>query len=401
MRGFFLIFFAATFAATVCAQSELGKGQKKNNGGTNSGGNSGGKQNTGERSNGSGNRNGGGFGERNSGGNNSGGGFGNRNSGGGQNNGGGFGERNSGGNNSGGSQNSGGGFGNRNSGGTQNGGGFGSRNDGNRNTGIRDFGGERSGVEVPQRTSRIGRGESRYQGSNNDRNFGERAAEPNFRGIPRDFGSRDDRQVLRQDGLRRPIISGVRSGYYHYDSNWTDNRFCYPRYVFNPYTTVTIYPSPWYGYYSLPAYISADRCSDIRPTFFSFSWSNISNNYSNDRALDSALRDIRSLFRRADEDIVDDLVPRNGTVAIYFDGDFRYSLETDDFADLLLDGADNVRTTDYRINRIAYEDRFVKVYASQSYRDPWGITRFTYHTFVLEKERRRYVIRAFGTGSPF
>jgi len=364
VRGFFLIVFAATLAATVSAQAELGKGQKKN-----SGGNSGGKQERGggERNNGSGNRNGGGFGERNSGG----------------------------------SQNSGGGFGNRNSGGTQNGGGFGSRNDGNRNTGIRDFGGDRSGIEVPQRPSRIGRGESRYEGSNNDRNFGERAAEPNFRGIPRDFGNRDDRQVLRQDGLRRPIISGVRSGYYHYDSNWTDNRFCYPRYVFNPYTTSTFCPSPWYGYYSLPAYISADRCSDIRPIFFSFSWSNVSNNYSNDRALDSALRDIRSLFRRADEDIVDDLVPRNGTVAIYFDGDFRYSLETDDFADLLLDGADNVRTTDYRITRVSYEDRFVKVYASQSYRDPWGITRFTYHTFVLEKERRRYVIRAFGTGSPF
>lgn len=395
MRGFFLIVFAATLAATVGAQAELGKGQKKNNGGSNSGGKQ--ERGSGERNNGSGNRNGGGFGERNSGGSqNNGGGFGNRNSGGSQNSGGGFGNRNSGG-----SQNNGGGFGNRNEGGTQNGGGFGSRNDGNRNTGIRDFGGDRSGVEVPQRPSRIGRGESRYEGSNNDRNFGERAAEPNFRGIPRDFGNRDDRQVLRQDGLRRPIISGVRTGYYHYDSNWTDNRFCYPRYIFNPYTTSTFCPSPWYGYYSLPAYISADRCSDIRPIFFSFSWSNVSNNYSSDRALDSALRDIRSLFRRADEDIVDDLVPRNGTVAIYFDGDFRYSLETDDFADLLLDGADNVRTTDYRINRIAYEDRFVKVYASQSYRDPWGVTRFTYHTFVLEKERRRYVIRAFGTGSPF
>lgn len=371
-----------------------------------------------------GHRNGGGGGGGNSGGGSSGGGS--RSGGGGSGSGGGSqrndppprrtdgGSRN-GGDSGGGSRSGGGGGGSRNGGGDTGGGGGGSRN---------GTGGA-GPVNTDRDTSRGSYGGGTIDvGSNGDRSRSpSRSGNVNY-GANRNQYSRGSTGAIHID--RAPgfvhngnlahrvneseriglVRNGFRVGYYHYRRDWRDDYFCYPFYAFDPYAYDRCYSSPWYYYASLPPYLNSTRVIIVSsfPTTnwygYPYSWQSVDRYDRNARYddLDYTVQDIVDAFQRDDHRSLDRLVPRDGRVNIYTEGNYSYSLGANDFYDLYRDGIDNVQTTRYEIQSVQRDrDGNARVLARHEFTDPWGARQVVWHTYYLALEGRDYVIREFGT----
>lgn len=207
------------------------------------------------------------------------------------------------------------------------------------------------------------------------------------------------------------VVNGIRVGYYHYNQRWCDDYFYYPHYVFDPWAfNNRCYPSPWYYYVSIPAYVNPTRVIVVNtfPTQIwsgqAYQWQRNSNNFdrswNRDRSeLDYTLDDLVDAFERADRRAAGRLVPRSGNVNIYTDGRYGYSLNADDFYDLFMDGLFNNDTRRYEILNVEMNNRgdAARVYARHESVDPWGNRQTVYHNYYLERERRDFVIREFGT----
>lgn len=217
-------------------------------------------------------------------------------------------------------------------------------------------------------------------------------------------GTSIDRRVNQQEriGLN---TGGWRTGYYHYDRRWRDDWFFYPHYVFNPYAYETCYTSPWYYYPSCPPYIDSTRVIIVSGGVYSswngnpYRWNRPSNDRWGDYSdLDYTIDDIVSAFQDDNQRAINRLVPRNGNVAIYMDGRYDYSLNSDDFYDLYQDGIENVRTQHYEVIDSRFDgNNHARVVARQDFTDPWGKQTTIYHIYFLERERNKFVIREFGT----
>lgn len=235
-------------------------------------------------------------------------------------------------------------------------------------------------------------------------------------------------QIRREDRsrIRFDYDDGrVRVGYYHYDRNWRDDRFCYPYYVFNPYQVNTCVVSPWYYYPSLPAYINTTRIVYANGTEFSFigfpydyiparryddryddrdrgyrgDYRDRNDNPSRKRYLDYAIDDITDAFERQDQRAVDRLVPRYGTVTVTIDGSITYGVNSNDFYDMLMDAVTSSKTISYRIESVKANDDQAEVIASHQYLDPWGQRMEVFHRFNLVGERGGVFIRGFATSN--
>ncbi len=222
----------------------------------------------------------------------------------------------------------------------------------------------------------------------------------NYRNDPRPYGT---------------IYGGYRVGYYHYDRRWVDDRWCFSHYVFDPYYNSACVVSPWYWYASLPPYINSSNIVVVSsfPTAWvgsTYYWASRPSSYQydsydrydyrRDRDLDYALDDLVAAFEQRDSDAVDRLAPRRGRVNIYMDSRYNYSLESADFYNMYKDSVDSTRTRRYEILSIRWNGRnAARVRARHIYEDPWGRESSVVHTYYLEKDRRDYVIREFGTSN--
>lgn len=406
--------------STVGAQDPLSKGKGKGN------------------QTGGGSQTGGGGKSQGGGGGNSGGGLGNQGKSQGSGQGSGLGKGQGGGNSGGGSQSGGGkSQGGGNSGGGNSGGGLGNQG--------KSQGGGNSGLGNKGQT---GGGSSSGWGSSGGRSNGDqlgRVDNPNNRGQNSlgkgndrgrlggtSYGSSNNRrerfdigqaptqilnkgsiqsQVLRSEQVR--VNTQFRNGYYSYYNNWQDDYFYYPHYQFSPYGSNCSF-SPWYYYPHLPGYVALTRIFYI--SNHSWNWNN-GDNYNwnrgnrgndwgwgndrdrdrNDSALDDSLYDLVNAFERQDRRALGRLIPRRGRINIYMDDNYCYSLEADDFYDLMLDNIETTRTVRYEIERVrTYRDE-VQVTARHEYSDPWGRRSSVYHNFRLEEDRYGYVITDFRT----
>ncbi len=116
--------------------------------------------------------------------------------------------------------------------------------------------------------------------------------------------------------------------------------------------------------------------------------------------LDYSVDDIVSAFQSDDHKAIDRLVPQNGTVNIYVDGQYSYSLAAKDFYDTYIDGIESTKTDRYEIMDVKInQDGTAKVVAKHIYTDPWGARTFVYHSYFLVHEGDEYVIREFGTSN--
>ncbi len=218
------------------------------------------------------------------------------------------------------------------------------------------------------------------------------------------LGGAIDRRVRNQEHVRLRV-GGWRVGYYHYNNWFRDDFFCYPYYVFDPFGLDRVYFSPWYYYPSCPPYINSSRVVIVNANPWGtwngdeYQWQR-ADSFNHGSDLDYAIADIRDAFTRVDTQAVGRLIPRDGTIALYIDGQYRYSLQPNDFYDLYMDGIKNVETQRYDILDVRYDGyNRAKVYARHEFTDPWGAVNTVYHTYSLERERGAYVIRQFETSS--
>lgn len=384
--------------AAVDAPAQTGKGKGNQGGGTGTGTGGG---TTGGGTSGGGKTTGGGGGlgnQGNKGQGNQGGGLGNKGQG---NQGGGLGNQGSGGGSRGNSGNSGGSTlgnqGNRGNQGSSSNSGLGNKGQGLGNQG-----------QSQGRGNDRGRLGNTNYGSTNNRNdrFDIREAPINLL----NKGSIAS-QVLRTEQVR--VNTNIRQGYHSYHNNWRDDYFYYPHYSFTPYGNNCSF-SPWYYYPHLPGYVSVTRIfyvGNLSWTFTSgtnYSWNRNRNTsgwgYDNDRydrydrnVLDDSLWDLVNAFERGDRRALGRLIPRRGRINIYMDDRYAYSLEADDFYDMMLDNIETTRTVRYEIDRVqTYRDE-AQVTARHEYVDPWGRRASVYHNFRLEEDRYGYTITDFRT----
>jgi hypothetical protein len=221
-------------------------------------------------------------------------------------------------------------------------------------------------------------------------------------------------QVRREDNIQITGANGRwRVGYYHYDNRWRDDYFCYPHYTFTPYgNNCTV--SPWYYYPQLPGYIVTNRIIYLNGTSCNWNQGVVYNwsrdwNYGNsryddrsdnrydgrDRYLDESVRDIVRAFEDRDRRSLDRVVPRNGRVNIYVDGNYTYSLGSDDYYDLMVDNIFNSRTNRYDITSVRNYRGAAQVAARHDFLDSWGRRATMYHYYRLEEDRNGYYITDF------
>ncbi|MEZ5163752.1 MAG: hypothetical protein R2688_08370 [Fimbriimonadaceae bacterium] len=214
-----------------------------------------------------------------------------------------------------------------------------------------------------------------------------------------------------QEGRNVSRTDPYRNGYYQYSNQWVDNNFWYPHYTFN-YTNNCV-PSPFYYYPNLPGYINVVR---VRIGDFSFSWSTgdrydwrYDRNRGNDgwgwgndrrddrydRDLDYAIDDIYDAFRNRSVRSMSNLIPTRSRVGIELDRYAQYSIDSDDFYDMMRDLIEGTDTRNYIIRDVRYSRGQATVVADHEYRDPWGRTQRTRHYYGLREERRGYSIVSF------
>jgi len=218
--------------------------------------------------------------------------------------------------------------------------------------------------------------------------------------LPRDYLSRDLRDQVRHT---ERIDQGWRSGYYVDNWRWGDRGFIYPFYESSYYHERCV-TSPWYYYSCLPGYVLSVRVRFGNWTIIAcddrYEWGrrDRSDRYDRyDRELDNAIEDIQDAWENRDSRALERLIPRRGNVNILLDGYFRYSVNSDDYYDMMADAIWTSPTRRYDIYDVFTGRNHARVVACHTYYDAWGRSNTVFHTYVLEEGRRGYEIVEFGT----
>ncbi|MCH8274186.1 MAG: hypothetical protein IH851_05290 [Armatimonadetes bacterium] len=231
------------------------------------------------------------------------------------------------------------------------------------------------------------------------------------RGIPGGRGSLEH-QVRRMEEYRG---GGLRHGYHHYDPFWRDWHFGYHHYVFIPYSYGCVF-SPYYWYWSVPGYIVLGRVwyyppgpiiligSGIhwtycgRGQYYSTYYGN--SRYDNYSSLDRALSDLVDAFRYSDGAALGKFLPRGGSVELFIDGEYAYTMSTDDYYDITSDMIYSVYTTDFKIVdvRRASGGEYAVV-ARHDFVDVSNDRQTVWLTFTLVRKGGYYAITQAGTST--
>lgn len=207
----------------------------------------------------------------------------------------------------------------------------------------------------------------------------------------------------RDDRNRR---GGMRRGYWQYDSRWRDDRFYYPHYAFDPYSRrCTI--SPWYYYPQLPAYILLERIVYVDSHRCDFNegddyrWARY-DDFDRDQSgsygeLDRAVQDIVHAFERQDTRALGRVVSRSSRVGIWVDGRYSYSLNSDDFYDLMQDNIRGTSTSRYDVRSVRRTRDGATVTARHTFYDSWGGHETITHRYKLNRDHSGYYITDFET----
>lgn len=267
----------------------------------------------------------------------------------------------------------------------------------------------------------------RFGGSYGDRSpFG--GSSRGYRGAPSRYDGRGNaRPTWYGNGLGRASLSeqirrtgartgynasfggtygGLRVGYVSYGGYRRSGfslgfGFGYPYYAYDPFlANAVVATSPWYRYSYLPPYIDNTRVIVVQDRDSSWDtdgWQTYDRDR-RDEAVQGALDDLRDAFEDNNDRDASRLVPDSGEIAIYNDGKYDYSLNSDDFRQMFLDGVEQSQTTKYEIIDVRKRDDEVRVRARHSFEDSWGEQRSVTHTLTLRRDRGGdYVIREFGT----
>jgi outer membrane biosynthesis protein TonB len=222
-----------------------------------------------------------------------------------------------------------------------------------------------------------------------------------------------ENQVRRMEDYR----TGFRSGYYHYDRRWRDCHFGFRYYFFIPSFYHCTF-SPYYYYWCVPGYIVIHRvfiCSPIviilLPGYVDWYYCGLGYIYSpyysysyrppaRITVLDRTLSDIVDAFKYTDPTRLSKYLPRGETVNIYLEGQYAYSMSTDDYYDITADLIYSVYTTDFRIVNVRRgEGNYYRVVARHDFIDPSNRRQTVWMTFTLREQSGYMVIVEAGTSS--
>ncbi len=163
--------------------------------------------------------------------------------------------------------------------------------------------------------------------------------------------------------------------------------------------------SPWYCYPCLPPYVAApnvivENDADTQWQGRDYDWAP-EDAGSNNPVLDDSVQDVVQSFESDDHKAIDRVTPHSGTVKIYTDGKYSYSLNANDFYDTYVDGIESTKTDRYEILDVktAPDGNSARVVAKHIYNDPSGNRTNVYHSYLLVKEGNEYVVREFGTSN--
>jgi len=246
-----------------------------------------------------------------------------------------------------------------------------------------------------------------YGSVNNARPSGDRNRNQSY-SAPKFGGNGSIAREARRSDIIVRNDNRYRHGYNHYDHRWVDDNFCYPHYRFT-YSN-DCYPSPFYYYNHLPAYIFQARIQ-IGGITFDFrsgeryrwreirydDWGRNDWGRGDQYEIDLTVGDIREAFRRGSVRFMSNLISRDGRITTELEDDGRYTMRSDDFYDLMRDLVEGTYTTDYRIEDVRVNRNQLTIVAEHVYQSSWGGTERTYHTYGLERYRNGYEIVFFRT----
>lgn len=221
--------------------------------------------------------------------------------------------------------------------------------------------------------------------------------------------------IQRQNQTR--IVGQWRTGYYYYPYNgFSDDYFFFPGYEFNPYEGPCM-PSPWYYYSCMPPYISYNQVivgyspffgnfygqdySYVGDAFGSSSdfsrYAQINSNNTNIPSLNAALSDLESAFLKRDNNALERIIPARGTIPIFIDDKYDYSVSANDLYGMMRDNTQSVETTDYTIDNVSVKNHQARVLAEQYFVDAWGKNQVVYQEFMFKIVGNEALITQFGT----
>lgn len=267
-------------------------------------------------------------------------------------------------------------------------------------------GADRSGSTILGRPDRAGSSGSGFGGYGTDHNLAKtKGTRTSGSVVSSDMpivksGSRIEREVNRENRIRIGD-SRYRDGYYGYRNDWCDDNFFYPYYGFTYYDGCGFIPSPFYFYGHLPGYISCTRISlgfltwttcETRYSWHQPSYDRYGSYYDSRENLDYAVDDVRMSFEDRSIRGIASLIPSRGRIEIDVDGSNQYSLDSNDFFDMMRDLVENTYTRSYRIRDVYRDGSRASIEAIHEFEDAWGRTQCVRHTFGLREGRRGYEI---------
>ncbi len=180
--------------------------------------------------------------------------------------------------------------------------------------------------------------------------------------------------------------------------------FSFGFYLFTPFSS-PCYVSPWYYYTSLPPYIPAERCHVVRDYYcpwdegavYSYRPGSGYNDLYVDENLDNAIGEIQDAFNRQDSGAIDALIPDRGRIAVFTEGHYDYSLDANDFHNMMMDNIGNTETIGFEIESVRRSGNNAVVRARHTVRNPDGDEEVVYQQYRLRRENGRFVITDFMT----
>ncbi len=162
--------------------------------------------------------------------------------------------------------------------------------------------------------------------------------------------------------------------------------------------TVDCVVSPWYYYPTMPGYL-AETSVVVNPNVVC-NW-NVGTDYSyaagDNSMLNLAVEDITAMFQNQSLTALDAMIPPSGTVNVFNNDQYMYSLNDADFRSMMQDNLQNTQTMNFAITGVSVYGGTATVNATHTFSDPDGGTATVYQQYKLQLQNGHYVIVDFST----
>jgi len=180
--------------------------------------------------------------------------------------------------------------------------------------------------------------------------------------------------------------------------------FAFGAYCFTPFEQ-PCYVSPWYYYPCLPAYVPTSAVTVV-PGYYC-PWDlgvtyryrpAVSYESYGDPSLNQAVDEIHAVFADGKPDAIDAVLPDRGQVAIFTDGKYDYSLNSEDFHNMVADNSKITPTVSFQVLSVRRgSDGQAVVECVHEFKNEDGGADRVYQEYRLQEEEGRYHITDFMT----